>query len=70
MGGDYQSAIQVRYFEKQGLYGNGMISESHDGALSPVNPNGQGQYWRMDYTTTQGIEVLGAQFFGKHRVLS
>ena len=70
LGGDYQSAIQVRYFPKQSIYGNDMINESHDGALSPVNPNGQGQYFRMDYVTTQGIEVLGAQFFGRHRVLS
>lgn len=70
LGGDYQSAVQVRYFPKQSVYGNDMINESHDGALSPVNPNGQGQYFRMDYTTTQGIEVLGAQFFGKHRILS
>ena len=69
LGGDYQSAIQVRYFPKQSVYGSDMINESHDGALSPVNPNGQGQYFRMDYVTTQGLEVLGAQFFGKHNVL-
>ena len=69
LGGDYQSAIQVRYFANQNKFGNDMIGEVHDGALSPVNPNGQGQYFRMDYVTTQGLEVLGAQFFGKHQVL-
>lgn len=67
-GGGYQPAIQVRYQPAQYKYGNEITGEIHSGALSPVNPNGQAANWRMDFVSTQGIEVLGAQFFAKQRV--
>lgn len=69
-GGGYQSAIQVRYFPDQHKYGNDIMGEIHTGALNPTNPNGPGDYWRMDFVTTQGLEVLGAQFFAKQQVLA
>lgn len=67
-GGGYQPAIQVRYMPSQYKYGNEITGEIHSGALSPVNPSGQASNWRMDFVSTQGLEVLGAQFFAKQQV--
>lgn len=69
-GGGNMPNMQIRYYPKQTKYGNDMINEIHSGAFNPINPNGTIAEWRTDWETTQGLEVLGAQWFGRMRVLS
>ena len=68
-GGGSDAAIRVRYVPKQGPYGNDLIDEIHYGAFSPVNPNGPGAFIGVDWTTKQGLEVLGPQHFMKQQVV-
>lgn len=70
LGGGYDPAIRVRYVPNQAKYGNDMIGEVHGGALSPVNPNGFVQEWKVVWNTIQGLECLGVQHFGRQRVLA
>lgn len=67
-GGGYDPTMRVRYMPSQNMYGNEMIGETHYGALSIINPNGTGQFMGCDWTTTQGLECLGVQFFVKQQV--
>lgn len=69
-GGGSDDQIRVRYVPRQGPYGNDMIDEIYSGAFSPVNPNGVGAFIGVDWTTKQGLEVLGATQLVKQRVLS
>jgi hypothetical protein len=68
-GGGSDSAIRVRYFPKQSIYGNDLINEFHTGALSPVNPNGNAANVQVDWMTTQGLECLGVQHFVRQQVV-
>ena len=67
-GGGSDDQIRVRYVPKQSMYGNDMINEIHDGALSPVNPNGQQLSINCDWATAQGLEVLAAQHLLRQQV--
>jgi len=69
-GGGSQPAIQVRYFPNQSPYGNDIDGEIHSGALNPINPTGGIAEFRTDWLSWQGLEVLGAQWFGRQRVLN
>jgi hypothetical protein len=69
-GGGSQPAIQVRYIPNQSPFGNDMIGESYDGALAVPNPTGTVQKWTTLWTSTQGLEVLGAQFFIRQQVVA
>lgn len=69
-GGGSDDQIRVRYVPRQGPYGNDLIDEIHYGAFSPVNPTGPGNFIGCDYTTKQGLEILGATQLVKQRVLS
>jgi hypothetical protein len=66
--GTEQPNMQIRYFPKQTVYGSDMIEEYHNGGNNPINPTGSQAAWIVDYKTTQGLEVLGAQFFGRMKV--
>jgi hypothetical protein len=68
--GGEQPNMQIRYFPKQTVYGNDMMEEYHDGGNNPINPTGSQAAWIVDYKTTQGLEILGAQHFGRMKVLS
>lgn len=68
LGGGFDPAIRVRYVPNQAKFGNEMIGEAHGGALSPVNPNGYVQEWKTVFTSKQGLECLGVQWFGRQRV--
>ena len=66
----YEPCAQVRYKQQPANItksGNGIWGEIHSGAYSPVNPNGERKEAKVDYTTTQGLEILGAQHFGRLR---
>ena len=67
-GGGYDPALRVRYVPNQSIYGNEMIGETHGGAISPINPNGFVQEWKMDYTTSQGFEFIAPQFALRQQV--
>jgi len=67
-GGGVAPAIQVRYVPGQSPFGNGMIDEMYDGAISPVNPVGTVQQWLTTWTTKQGLECLGTQYFLRQQV--
>ncbi len=69
-GGGSDDQIRVRYVPKQSMYGNDMINEIHDGAFSPVNPNGQQLSINCDWSTAQGLEVLSAQHLIRQQVTS
>ncbi len=69
-GGANMPNMQIRYFPKQTKYGNDMINEIPSGAFNPISPNGTIAEWRTDWETTQGLEVLGAQWFGRMQVLA
>lgn len=68
VGGGSVPAIQVRYVPDQHPNGNGIIGESYDGAISPVLPTGTVQQWITNWTTKQGLEILGAQLFLRQQV--
>jgi len=68
-GGGSDDQIRVRYVPRQAPYGNDLINEVHYGALSMVNPNGQGMFSGTDWVTAQGLEVLAPQFLIKQKVL-
>lgn len=70
MGGANMPNMQIRYFPKQTKYGNDMINEIPSGAFNPLSPSGTISEWRTDWETTQGLEMLGAQWFGRMRVIS
>jgi hypothetical protein len=70
LGGGYDPSIRVRYVPNQNKFGNDLISETHGGALSPVNPNGYVQEWKTVWGSTQGLECLGVQHFARLRVRS
>lgn len=70
-GGGYDPAIQVRYMPASNRYSkNDLIEEIHYGANSPINPNGRDAGIGCDFLTTQGLEVLGADFFAKQQILA
>ena len=67
-----QDRIQIRY-QKHGIKsnkGNEIWAEWHTGALAPTGPTTDEAIWRTNWLTYQGLEVLGAQHFGKTRVLA
>lgn len=68
LGGGYEPSIRTRYVPNQNKFGSELISESHGGALSPVNPNGFVQEWKTVWGSTQGLECLGVQHFARLRV--
>lgn len=63
-----QPAIQARYVPNSSPFGDGVIGVSYNGALAVPNPTGTTQNWQTSYTTTQGCEVLGAQWFLRQQV--
>ena len=69
-GGTEMPNMQIRYIPKQTKYGNDMINEIHSGAFNPIAPSGTIAEWRQDWQTSQGLEILGAQWFGRMRVLA
>lgn len=69
-GGGSDDQIRLRYVPKQTVYGNDMINEVHYGALSKINPNGQGMFMGTDWVAAVGVEILAPQFLIKQRVLS
>ena len=69
-GGGNMPNMQIRYFPKQTKYGNDLVNEIQSGAFNPINQTGTISEWRTDWQTTQGLEVLGAQWFGRMRVVS
>lgn len=68
LGGGFEPAMQLRYVPAQNQYGSEMIGETHSGALSPINPNGTVQEWKMIYTTKQGNEILCPNQFLRQQV--
>lgn len=70
VGGGEQPNMQIRYYKSQTKFGNDMISEYHDGGDNPINPTGTKAGWIVDYKTIQGLEILGAQSFGRMKVLA
>jgi hypothetical protein len=70
LGGGYDPAMRTRYVPNQMKFGNELIGEAHDGALSPVNPVGTANNWTTVWNTVQGLECLGVQHFGRQRVLA
>ncbi len=67
-GGGSDTQMRMRYFPRQTMYGDGITGEIHYGANSPVNPNGTGEFWGVDFTTAQGFECLAPQFLIKQKV--
>lgn len=67
-GGGYDPAIRVRYIPNQNKWGNELIGEAHGGALSPVNPTGFVQEWKMVMTSMQGLEFIAPQFALRQQV--
>ena len=67
-GGGYDPALRVRYVPNQNKWGNELIGEAHGGALSPVNPTGFVQEWKMVMTSMQGFEFIAPQFALRQQV--
>ncbi len=67
-GGGYDPALRVRYVPNQAKYGNEMIGEAHGGAISPVNPNGFVEEWKMVMISRQGLEFIAPQFALRQQV--
>ena len=70
-----ENRIQCRYMKNpishnQINQGNDIWAEFHSGAGSPVTPSGRTLNWTTDWVTYQGLEVLGAEQFGKLKVIS
>lgn len=63
-----QPAIQARYIPNSSPFGDGVIGVSYNGALAIPSPTGTEQTWQTSYTTTQGCECLGAQWFLRQQV--
>lgn len=64
-------SIQIRYVALSKVYsGSDVWMETHTGALSPVNPNGERHEAKLDITTHQGLEVNGSEHFGRQIVLA
>lgn len=60
-GGGMEARMQIRYLPKAMAGGmtNGIITEWNTGALAPIPTNDQ-MYWRTNWITNQGLELLGA----------
>lgn len=72
-GGGYADCISTRFIPSQTKNGDGMIDELHGGALAwNGNPtfDGQAMNATCSWVTKQGLEVLGAQFLVKQKVLA
>lgn len=67
-GGGFDPALRVRYIPNQNKWGNELIGEVHGGALSPVNPNGFVQEWKVVMTSMQGLEFIAPQFALRQQV--
>lgn len=50
--------------------GNDVWAEIHDGAISPVNPNGDEMVARFSIQTYQGLEVLAPTFLSKMKTIA
>jgi len=72
VGGGMEARMQIRYLPKAMAGGtsisNGIITEWNTGALAPI-PTNDSMYWRTNWYTNQGLEVLGATVFQKQRVV-
>lgn len=68
-GGGYDPCLRVRYIPNQMRWGNEMIGESHSGALSPVNPTGHVNEWKVVWSAYQGFEFIAPQFAVRQQVL-
>ena len=66
--GGSEPCIRTRYQKAGYKYGNDMVGEIHYGAQNPVAPSGTAAVFGMDYISTQGLEVLGAQFFARFQM--
>lgn len=72
-GGDgYLPRISVRYFKSQVArnQGDDIWEEWHTGALAPTGPTSEDRVWRANFTTTQGLEMLGAAQTMKMQILT
>lgn len=70
-GGDgYVPRISVRHFKSQIArnMGDDIWEEWHTGALAPTGPTGDQRIWRANFSTTQGLEVLGAMQMVKMQI--
>jgi hypothetical protein len=70
VGGGSEPAMSVRYIPNQLAWGDELIGESYDGALSPVNPVGTTNKWLTNWTTKQGLEFLAPQWALRQQVLA
>jgi hypothetical protein len=68
-GGGSEDQMRIRYVPKQTVYGNDMVNEIHGGALSPINPNGDGMCISTRWVTAQGVEMLAPTQLIKQRVI-
>lgn len=71
----FENRIGVRYMKhpianSQLNQGNDIWAEFHTGAAAMVTPSGEQANWVTNWITYQGLEVLGAEQFGKLQVIS
>ena len=72
-GGGEEPYIQTRYMDvpvKGANVGNNLIKEWHSGALAPTGPTNDDMYWRTNWVSVQGLEVLGAQHMARQTVIA
>jgi hypothetical protein len=72
-GGGEEPYIQTRYMDvpvKGASVGNGLVKEWHSGALAPTGATNDDLYWRTNWVSCQGLEVLGAQHMAVQKVIA
>jgi hypothetical protein len=67
-----QDRIQIRYMKHmiQSNKGNDIWAEWHTDAMAPTGATSGKSQWTTHWLTFQGLEVLGAQHFGRTKVLA
>lgn len=77
-GGGMEPAMTIRYYAQpsnftysggSGSMGNGLVGEIQSGAFNTVNPTGTDRMMRTEWVTYQGLQLLGASFSGRLKVL-
>lgn len=71
-GGGMEARMQIRYLPKPmaggNSFSNGVITEWNTGALAPI-PTNDSMYWRTNWITYQGLEMLGVKHMQKFRTI-
>lgn len=71
-GGGMEARMQIRYLPKPmaggNSFSNGIITEWNTGALAPI-PTNDSMYWRTNWITYQGLEMLGVKHMQKFRTV-